>query len=82
MESENHKIIRNFLLPGEKEEIIDWVKSINFTQSINNHHIKEVRKNLNGNSYMFDISKTSETTSTILSCDANFLNLHSAKAGS
>jgi hypothetical protein len=61
MESENHKIIRNFLLPGEKEEIIDWVKSINFTQSINNHHIKEVRKNLNGNSYMFDISKTSET---------------------
>lgn len=61
MESENHKIIRGFLLRGEKEKIIDWVKSINVTQSIYNHHIKEVRKNLNGNSYMFDVSKTPET---------------------
>ncbi len=61
MESENHKIIKNFISLHERKEIIDWVKSIQFTQSIDNHHIKEVRKSLNGNSYMFDISKTKET---------------------
>lgn len=61
MESKNHKIIRNFLLNDEKNQIIDWVKSINVEQSVTNNHIKEVRKNLNGNSYMFDVSKTSET---------------------
>lgn len=61
MESKNNKVIKKFLLPEEKKSIIDWVKSINFTQSITNQHIKEVRKNLNGNSYMFDVSKTYET---------------------
>jgi hypothetical protein len=61
MESENHKIIKNFISIHERKEIIDWVKSIQFNQSIDNHHIEEVRKSLNGNSYMFDISKTKQT---------------------
>lgn len=61
MEFENYKIIKNFLKPDEKYLVIDWVNSIKINQSITNHHIKEVRKNLNGNSYMFDISKTFET---------------------
>lgn len=61
MESKNNKIIRNFLLGDEREQVIDWVKSIDIKQSITNNHIKEVRKNLNGNSYMFDVSKTTET---------------------
>lgn len=61
MESKNHKVIKDFLSIDERKSIIDWVKSIDFTQSITNQHIKEVRSNLNGNSYMFDISKTYET---------------------
>ena len=61
MESKNHKIIKDFLSIDERKSIIDWVKSIDFTQSVTNQHIKEVRNNLNGNSYMFDISKTYET---------------------
>ena len=61
MESKNHKVVKDFLSKDERKSIIDWVKSIDFTQSISNHHINEVRKNLNGNSYMFDISKTQET---------------------
>lgn len=61
MESKNHKVIKNFLSPDERNEIITWVNSIRVNQTIINHHIAEVRKNLNGNSYMFDISKTKET---------------------
>ncbi len=61
MESKNHKVIKDFLSTDERKSIIDWVKSIDFTQSVTNQHIKEVRNNLNGNSYMFDISKTYET---------------------
>lgn len=61
MESKNHKVIKDFLSIDERKSIIDWVKSIDFTQSVTNQHIKEVRNNLNGNSYMFDISKTYET---------------------
>lgn len=61
MESKNHKIVEDFLLENEREEIINWVNSINVIQSITNPHIKEVRKSLNGNSYMFDVSETSET---------------------
>jgi len=61
MESENYKIIRNFITDSEKKEIIEWINSFNVEQSVTNSHIKEVSKNLNGNSYMFDISKTPET---------------------
>jgi uncharacterized protein YbcV (DUF1398 family) len=61
MESENYKIIRNFITDSEKKEIIEWINSFNVEQSVTNSHIKEVSKNLNGNSYMFDISKTTET---------------------
>lgn len=61
MESKNYKIVKNFLKNDERKLVIDWINSLKINQSITNHHIKEVRKSLNGNSYMFDISKTSET---------------------
>lgn len=61
MELKNNKIIRNFLSIDEKKLVLDWVNSIDVTQYITNHHIKEVRKSLNGNSYMFDVSKSPET---------------------
>jgi hypothetical protein len=61
MEPKNNKIINNFISIAEREEIINWINSIFVEQNITNHHIKEVRKNLNGNSYMFDISKNKET---------------------
>jgi hypothetical protein len=61
MESQNHKVIKGFLHPEESREILGWVDSLDVEQIITNHHIKEVRKNLNGNSYMFNVSKTPET---------------------
>lgn len=61
MESQNHKVIKGFLQPEEAREILGWVDSLDIEQVITNHHIKEVRKNLNGNSYMFNVSKTPET---------------------
>jgi len=61
MESQNHKVIKGFLHPEEAREILEWVDSLDVEQILTNHHIKEVRKNLNGNSYMFDVSKTLET---------------------
>lgn len=62
MEPENHKVVRNFLRDFERESIVEWVNGISFIQSVSNSHIKEVRRNLNGNSYMYDISKTPETS--------------------
>lgn len=62
MESKNHKVVKEFLLPKEKDIIIEWVNSLEINQSLTNHHIVQVRKTLNGNSYMFDVSKTKETT--------------------
>ena len=61
MESENHRIIKNFLLSWESQSIIDWVDSIKYEQTVDNRHIKEVRKSLNGSSYMFDVSRTEQT---------------------
>lgn len=61
MEPQNHKIIKGFLYPEESKEILRWVDSLDIEQNVTNHHIKEVSKNLNGNSYMFDISKTPES---------------------
>ncbi len=59
MESKNHKIINYFISNDESLLILNWLETI---KSINNNvcdndHINIIRKNLNGNSYMFDISK-------------------------
>lgn len=58
MEFKNHKIIKNFISNEETHSILEWVKSFNHVHNCDNNHIKEIRKNLNGDSYMFDISNT------------------------
>ena len=58
MEFKNHKIIKNFINNEETHSILEWVKSFNHVHNCDNNHIKEIRKNLNGDSYMFDISNT------------------------
>ena len=40
---------------------MEYVDSIQHVQVPSNHHILEIGKSLNGNSHMFDISKTAET---------------------
>ena len=52
------KIIKNFISNNEKNVIIDFVNSIKIDQKIENKHIINIAKNLNGNSYMFDMSKS------------------------
>jgi len=58
MGSENHKIVKNFISDDEVNLIVDWVGSINHTGNDSNHHLTELSKDLNGKSYMFDISNT------------------------
>jgi hypothetical protein len=61
MGSENHKIVKNFISDDEVNLIVDWVESINHTGNDSNHHLTELSKDLNGKSYMFDISNTQLT---------------------
>lgn len=61
MEFTNHKIIKSFISKEESKTIIEWVDNINHSHNCKNHHINTIRKNLNGYSYMYDISKTEQT---------------------
>jgi len=61
MEPKNHKIIRGFLKEKTKVEVIDYVNKINESVILNDHHLKYLVSKLNGNSYMYDISKTDLT---------------------
>ena len=58
MESENYKIIKNFISDDESNQIVNWIESINHTGNDSNHHLTELSKDLNGKSYIFDISNT------------------------
>ena len=58
MEFKNNILINNFISKKEKKILIDQINTIKHIPNPNNIHIQEVRKNLNGNSYMFDISNT------------------------
>jgi hypothetical protein len=51
-------VIKSFISNEEKEQIISFVDTIHFDLNFNNKHIKEVAEQLNGKSYMFDITKT------------------------
>ena len=66
MESKNHKIIRSFLDKKTRNEVVDYVDKINESITLNDHHLKYLVSKLNGNSYMYDISKT-ELTNKITS---------------
>ena len=61
METKNNRIIKNFINDDEILEILNWVDNFNHIAHCDNNHIKEIKKKLNGNSYMFDISKTDLT---------------------
>lgn len=58
MESQNHKIIKGFVSEDEKEGVLAWANKISHVQNTENHHIKEIGKELLGNSHMFDLSKS------------------------
>jgi len=58
MGSENHKIVKNFISDDESNQIVNWIESINHTGNDSNHHLTELSKDLNGKSYIFDISNT------------------------
>ena len=53
-----YKIKKNFITKGESIQITDWIESIHHTGNDSNHHLTELSKDLNGDSYMFDISDT------------------------
>lgn len=61
MELKNHKIINNFISDDEVKEIILWVDEIDHIPNTDSYHIVEVRKDLKGNSHMYDISKNDLT---------------------
>jgi len=61
MESENYKIVKNFISDDEIKLIVDWVDSLNPEDGDPNYHLSEISKSLKGKSCIFDISNTSLT---------------------
>ena len=61
MGSEDYKIVRNFISYKEVKDILTWVDTLKNDGFKANHHLTELSKTLNGNSYIFDISQTKET---------------------
>jgi hypothetical protein len=62
MESKNYKVIKNFISQNEANMILSWVDSLSTTELTANYHLREITKVLNGDSFIFDISQTKETT--------------------
>jgi hypothetical protein len=61
MESENYKIVKNFISKDEVKLIVDWVDSLNPKDGDPNYHLSEISKVLNGKSCIIDISNTELT---------------------
>ena len=61
MESENYKIVKNFISEDEVKLIVDWVDSLNPQDGDPNYHLSEISKVLNGKSCIIDISNTELT---------------------
>jgi len=61
VDSENYKLIRNFITKDEAKLISEWVVSLEQEGYVANHHLNELSKDLNGRSFIFDISKTDVT---------------------
>ena len=55
-EFESYKILKNFITKDEVNKILTWIDSVKHIGNDSNHHLTELSKELNGNSYMFDIS--------------------------
>lgn len=60
-ELETYKIKKNFITEDEKNKIVNWIESVNHKGNDSNHHLTELSKELNGNSYIFDISNNELT---------------------
>lgn len=58
MEIKNHKKINKFISENEKNNILFFIDNLKNTNNITNNHIKTVANELNGNTIMFDITKT------------------------
>ena len=57
-EFSTYKLKKKFITNDESKKIVNWIESINHTGNDSNHHLTELSKNLNGKSYIFDISNT------------------------
>jgi hypothetical protein len=60
-ELDTYKIKKNFITEDEKNQIVNWVESVNHKGNDSNHHLTELSKELNGHSYIFDISNNELT---------------------
>jgi len=56
--TETYKIKKKFISKDEVNQIVNWIDSVNHSGNDSNHHLTELSKNLNGKSYIFDISNT------------------------
>lgn len=71
------KKLTGFISDSEKKEILLFVNSLNIQLSVTNKHISEVATKLNGQSYMFDITKTElsnrlakfQSSDNLIDCD-------------
>jgi len=61
MESENYKIVKNFISDDEVKLIVDWVDSLNPEDGDPNYHLSEISKTLRGKSCIIDVSNTDIT---------------------
>jgi hypothetical protein len=52
------KLKKKFITNDESNQIVNWIESINHIGNDSNHHLTELSKDLNGKSYIFDISNT------------------------
>ena len=57
----NHTIVKAFLDDNTKNQIIEYVNTIDEIIKLKDHHLKHLISKINGNSYMYDISKTELT---------------------
>jgi len=57
----SYKIKKNFITEDEKIKIVNWIESVNHTGNDSNYHLTELSKELNGKSYIFDISNNELT---------------------
>lgn len=57
----NHTIVKAFLDDNTKNQIIEYVNTIDEIIKLEDHHLKHLISKINGNSYMYDISKTELT---------------------
>jgi len=56
-----YDLVNNFITKNEREQIINWVGNLKNTPKDSNSFIVKLAEDLNGENFVFDISKTPET---------------------